>query len=354
MSYQFAQIREILLSILTYVWQADADMNERGVTATDLRRAEWQLAYQYEFVTPISVQGPVRGQTEPVSTQMPLVVEIEPVAPEPMGLPRQRFFRNADYWNVNIKLPPMDRSLGGHCFYMGLLVPRNMATVPNVLVSWLYQIMIDPDTHSQVPPAFCLGPDVPNYQWGTLFMQLYEVINQLLATEVHPLVLGGLVDDAFVQYCGHAVVFSDMRRFQGQAPWYETFGFKMANEEEYRLAMQAASYAQARQSVEQHYQEYVQILNSCTQSPMPAEEKALFCKNDPVCGTMQTRKDVARHIAEAIRGNDEQHGCSWVSDNAPLTCLTQFNRHYNPQTLHLLNEKRQVEDVVVRLKFYNA
>jgi hypothetical protein len=353
MSYQFSNLREILAGILGYISEADADMNSRGLTGRELNIDKWVMAYQQEFESPIQVQGPVRNQGI-AAASIPILVQIEPVANDPMILDtKNKIFKRTNYWNVDIKVAPLDSSLGGHCFYMALLIPRNMATTPSVLVSWLYQIMIDPTSHMQVPVTACLGANVPNFQWGTLFMQLYETITQMMATEVHPLVLGGLVDDSFVQYCGHPVVFSDMRRFQGQAPWYETFGFRMVNEQEYLWALQVDHYYHAKESVDSNYNDYVSKLSNCSQGTMSAQEKSLFCVNDPTCSTLQVRADMGRYIAEAIRNNDESHGCAWVSDQAPLTCLTQFNRRYNPQTMHLRNEQGRMEDVVVRLKFYN-
>lgn len=401
-NYSFPNIDAIIQHIFALLLSQEQDIVNQNLNSSQLTNQKWLKYYKTQFDNAfpymnLDVAGPVRNQTEPTKTAMKIKIDIEIGGYEPMNLVSNKLInsktkdnipllKKSNYWNVDIRLPPQSSPDGskGHCFYMSLMIPRALLqseSAPTasskkrkrggatelddgVLLAWLYQIMINPLDHSQIMPAACLGPDVPNYQWGTLFMQLFDTVCSSLSrgvriTEVHDdgvaqtrvlltKVLAGLVDDAFLEYCGHHINFSDMRRFQGLSPWYETYNFRMANLTEYVSALQLDTYSLAKTSVFEKYAMYVAALNDCGESMMPNEERAQFCSQDKACQSLQTRKEIARYVAEAIRKNDEEHGCFWVSNQAPKTCLTQFNRKYNPQTWHLPEE-----DVVLRLKFYS-
>ena len=379
--------------IFTILLGAEEDIKER-LEPSQLTNAKWTKFYnaRFEELFPymnLEVAGTVRNQTEPIQTSMRIKIDITLGAEEPMGLKSRKLIptkvqddipllKKSNYWSVDIRLPPQNSFGGGdgHCFYMCLMVPRALLLshvhvnaepsskrkktmsppAEGVVVAWLYQIMINPVDHSQIMPAACLGPNVPNYQWGTLFMKLFDTICKSVANGVNldnvgviqPKVLAGLVDDAFLVHCGHHVNFSDMRRFQGQAPWYETYGFRMANLQEYVNALQFDKYHLANASVDATYQEYLQASSDCANAVMPNEERAQFCRDAPDCQSRSTRREVGLYIADAIKNNNEQQGCFWISDKAPKTCLTRFNRIYNPQTWHLPDEM-----VSLRLKFYS-
>lgn len=381
-SISFTNIEEVLKGLYSFLLSAEEEIEMKKLKPSQLMLDKWVIYFSTKFsqIFPqlnFSVVAFEKGKAENTKYNIPMSIYVEMGGFEPLDikshLPKKvtnnipLIAKKSSYWNVTIQLPPQDPKAPGHCFFMTIMIPRDSLRnneTPDVLVGWLYRVMIDPDTHTKVTMTDCLGPGVPDFNWGTLFVKLFDTICSTLAQGINigqvnvnnvienltfrAPVLAGMVDDAFLEYCGHSVNMSDMRRISGSAPWYESFGYKMANINEYASALVTNTYGDAKESVERNYRDYIAAMTACKQEVMPAEEREQFCQKNALCESLSTRGDVARYIASNIAKNDEERGCFWVSDQAPKTCLTQFNRKYNPQTWHYPEE-----DFVCRLKFYS-
>lgn len=306
--------------------------------------------------------------------------------------------RSSQRWDVSINISSTQKSIDPKykkdtlfCFLMGLTIPKSLIkpsaadgsrkragdtltrtrggnVVPeetDTMISWLYQVMIDPATHKKVEPSSCFKGD---YQtaWGTLFMQLFErITSEIRMTWPAVPMVAGLVDDSFVTKCGQAVVFSDYRRLTGKLPWYEGYGYKMANIEEYADALLASTYGKASLSVDAHFQDYRTKLEACFKETVKSTATLADCIScaelQSLCGTC-TNEKFAKLIIEQIERDTNEHkdrcpSLQWISDDAVETCFTAFNRHYNSQTIHwpetrVNNPFVVFDDLVIRLKFF--
>jgi hypothetical protein len=341
--YKFTKLDECVDSIINYIQMTDLiDRIDKAAKVITIKPMDT-----------ISVAGPDRSKIFK-SNALPVKISISAQTNDPMEL-----FTPEEWgqyiWNVEIKIKPKTLK-AGNCFYMQVFIPAG--TSEGVIVSWLNQIMIDPMSHTQITPKQCMIGQVPEYQWGTLFMNLYEAFTNSFASKIPMPTVGGLVDDAFVNYCNGPVVFSDFRRLMGGDPWYETFGFYMANENEYRHALaNRYTYALAHDSVMENYNIYKSQLQLCRESEPDMFERDNVCKNFgldcdssscPGGSCMLHHREMYSYISEQVRANNPQ-ACQWISDKPPVpsSCLMAFNRHLNSQTMRL-----DGKDYVVRLKFY--
>jgi hypothetical protein len=319
-------------------------INNVSVIGTD--RCGNSITYEMPIALTISVLSTVSEINDPIESNDPM----ELLTLEEWG----QFM-----WNVEIKIcPKAKRGTIGNCFYMQVFIPANNPE-EGVVVSWLNQIMIDPISHAQITPKQCFVGGLPDVQWGTLFMNLYETFTMEFASQIPMPVVGGLVDDAFVSYCDGPVNFSDFRRFMGADPWYETFGFYMANIDEYKHALvNRSTNAEARASVMENYRIYKIQLNLCRESPPAQYEQDEVCKTfDLACASCpgescMLHRDMYSSIGAQIKANNPK-ACQWISDAPPLvSCLIAFNRNYNSQTIRIVDADNTVNNFVVRLKFY--
>lgn len=373
---QFEGLHDMLLSVLLFTRQAEQAMIEYNLTQVDLAETvsptfnpgRWYNTFVRNFEFVITVHTTTRGG-QPAAVSLPIKLVIQPAAQDPIDRNqyplKPKLFNKLSYWDVNIRVAQRNirvaqrqADVEGNCYMSGIMLPYqlNPDTLDKVIVTWLYQVMINPETHKQVPIVQCLGNVVPDLPWGTVFMQLFETINQIIAEEIYPVVVAGLVDDSFVTYCNESVVFSDFRRMNGQLPWYETYGYKLANENEYDMIFNSKTVLQAQGSVEGNYRLYIEALQACDASALTPDEVQLVCKKghgQTSCDTGTPHRVVRERIAHAIRENDKNNGCYWISDKAPLTCFTQFNRHHNTQVIRLPDPDTGIlEEMAVRLKFY--
>ena len=362
---------------------SDSQMSKRRKTAGG-------RAYK-DTVEEIFVRGLDRKGND-ITHKMPIEITISAQTDDPMELFTTKEAWGKSMWNVEIKISPKAKRTDGNCFYTQVFIParpvnatdmgstarsrrRLAATDPTpmavatdhpdgVVVSWLNQIMINPISHQQITPNQCMTGDLPNYQWGTLFMNLYEAFTEEIAKATHMPVVGGLVDDAFVNYCNGPVVFSDFRRLAGSEPWYESFGFYMANAEDYKNALtNRYNNAVAYESVMEHYRNYKQQLEECRESIPELDERIKVCEtfgltcgscsaaavdtNGPSC---MKHRELYSYIGKQITQNNPQ-ACQWISNFPPVedSCITKFNRNFNSQTIRIGDEL-----FAVRLKFYKV
>jgi hypothetical protein len=390
MAYAFSNIDNYVESIMKYIQTTDLIENRAPevitIKAMDMsvgqmskRRKTAGGRVDKDTGEEIDVEGLDRKGNK-LTHKMPIEITISAQTDDPMELLEEAW--GTSMWNVEIKISPKARRTVGNCFYMQVFIParpvnvagtrtsrRRLAGTPaaaatgnpdGVVVSWLNQIMINPISHEQITPNQCMAGDLPNYQWGTLFMNLYEAFTIQFAKATHMPVVGGLVDDAFVNYCHGPVVFSDFRRLNGSDPWYESFGFYMANELEYKNALtNRYSNSLAHTSVMEHYRDYKQELEACRESaPDPNESMnvcktfGLTCDNSSSCPgpSCMKHRELYSYIGKQIIQNNEQ-ACQWISNFPPVksSCITHFNRKFNSQTIRIGDEL-----FAVRLKFYTV
>ncbi len=403
-SYTFEKIDRMIEAIKNYMahtsisdFLIQQEMKSQQVQLGSQRKRTFAVVEELKIpveIAPIRVVGLDRNKILQVF-DFPLKVEILAPSRDPMQLLGNEW--GDMRWIVDIKVEPKEEvhlDNDGNCFYMQVFIPVD--NPDGVVVSWLDQIMINVKSHTQVAPEQCFYGPIPNYQWGTLFMNLYEAITWEFAknnvftfpaitskrssrsssttlsrrmqpefTTIEMPVLGGLVDDAFVQYCGGPVVFSDFRRLIGQEPWYEMYGFMMANAKEYRGALSGQrTYRIAKKSVMNAFEVYKQDLALCRESEPDQLERSNVCNTmglacdgdcpDGLC--MMHHRDLYAFIGDKIKNNVSQ-ACKWISDDPPVpvesACITKFNRHFNSQTIKIRNNTGMYDEYVVRLKFYS-
>jgi len=372
--YIFHKLDELRLLIESTVQLRQTTLEDDTIPAKKKRISTTEMERPFTFPVPVQ-------DSKATMFEIPLQVIITPGSMEPLQttenplLPKRstrgapvladetstqierliKYNRTSDKrWDVTINLPSNITAANQlYCFFMGLTIPSDPS---EVVISWLYQVMINPETHEQVPAQSCFEQGVSCTSWGTMFMELFEGISAAMAENIEVLgtqlqkrnVLAGLIDDSFVKYCNHPVVFSDLRRFQNKKPWYEGYGYKMANLKEYADSLYTATVKEAQASIEQTYKAYEKELARCKSEPCkpPCQKDCTDC----------TGAQAANAIVEKIVANDEENGCFWISDDAPLNCLTKFNRHKNSQTVKWPEKKTGrrepvIEDMVIRLKY---
>lgn len=258
-------------------------------------------------------------------------------------------------------MKPHDSDDQSRCFYMQLYVPRPSledagngpstsmpSTVPSTL-SWLNQVMIDPINHAAVSISDCLRPDkldgvplrlnqdgIPDnkLKWGTIFMELFEAIN-LQLVKTYPHLVAGMVDDAFLPYCGSMINMSDFRYLQGKKPWYENYGYMLTTEDEY---IQCIEYRPSVWHGIVHANEAAWVsYHQCREKDCDADCFCEKCKNSAN----------AEAIVNGIQ-NCNKKALRWVGvgGTPPRTCMTTQHRAYNPRVMEIDGDR-----IAVRIKF---
>jgi hypothetical protein len=391
MAYAFTNIDNYVESIMNFIQKADFTKNRApevitiDTSVSQMSKRRKTAGGRADTRKDIDVTGPDR-KGNILTHKMPIEITVSAETDDPMELMEEAWRKSM--WNVEIKVSPKAIRIGGNCFYMQVFIParsvnaagtdtaagtgrprRHVASDPvkatpaavatddpdGVIVSWLNQIMINPKTHKQVTPNQCMAGDLPNYQWGTLFMNLYEAFTNEIAKVAQMPIVGGLVDDAFVNYCGGPVVFSDFRRLNGSDPWYESFGFYMANAVNYKNALtNRKTNASAYESVMKHYRDYKEELEACRESQPELDEGINVCESFGLACACPGRscmkhRELYSYIGDQIKADNSQ-ACQWISDFPPVdSCITKFNRKFNSQTIQIDDEF-----FAVRLKFYKV
>jgi hypothetical protein len=286
-----------------------------------------------------------------------------------------------------------------YCFLMGIILPYSVigrkveqpseepvrktrrrdaeASAPppvapeECIVSWLYQVMIDPASHKQVHARTCfkdffdnLPGDAKEPSWGTMFMQLFEKITEIVVQKYSTTpVVAGLVDDSFIIKCNQPVVFSDYRRLTGKLPWYEGYHYYMANSQQYGAALYRNTVAMAKAGVEDAFKKYRTDIEACFTQTVDTQKLGCDLCEDlkDFCSKTCLNSVIAREIVREIDESEKSGTCKalkWISDNANKeTCFTKYNRHYNTQTIRfpeMVKRKVVFNDLVIRLKFFNV